>query len=69
MRNEVSDCHQQALEAYKLKGAAYATQPDRAYELDPSDVDIFRLNGGARTTNHYDSARVRRETATLKQGD
>ena len=40
--------HQQALEAYKLKGAAYATQPDRAYELDPSDVAYFRLNGGAR---------------------
>jgi hypothetical protein len=42
------DIHRGKVEEYKLKGAAYATQPERAYELDPSDVAYFRLNGGAR---------------------
>jgi hypothetical protein len=40
--------HRQRADTFKLKGAAYATNADRAYELDPADVAYFRLNGGDR---------------------
>jgi hypothetical protein len=43
------DGHQKAIEEYSLKGAAYATQPARAYELDPADVAYFKLNGAKRS--------------------
>jgi|SRR3569832_14240 len=42
------EAHRLKVDEYKLKGAAYATQPERAYELDPADVAYFRLNGGSR---------------------
>lgn len=42
------DHHRGKVEEYKLKGAAYSTQAERAYELDPTDVAYFRLNGGER---------------------
>jgi hypothetical protein len=42
------DSHRRMADEYHLKGSAYATQPDRAYELDPADVAYFRLAGGPR---------------------
>lgn len=42
------DSHRAKADEYHLKASAYATQPTRAYELDPSDVQYFRLAGGAR---------------------
>lgn len=47
--SEKIETHRQAIDAYQLKGTAYATQPTRAYELDPGDVQYFRLAGGERT--------------------
>jgi hypothetical protein len=41
--------HYAALQDYELKGAAYSTQPGRTYELDPSDVAYFKLNGAQRS--------------------
>lgn len=41
--------HRKAVIEFELKGAAYATQPSRAYELDPSDVAYFKLNGATRS--------------------
>lgn len=43
------DTHRNKADEFKLKAAAYATQSSRAYELDPSDVQYFRLAGGERT--------------------
>lgn len=43
------DLHRNKADEYSLKGAAYSTQPSRSYELDPSDVQYFRLAGGPRT--------------------
>lgn len=40
------DVHRTKIDEYGLKAAAYETQPIRAYELDPSDVQYFRLAGG-----------------------
>lgn len=45
---EKIDTHRRQADDFKLKGAAYATQAARAYELDPTDVAYFRLNGGDR---------------------
>ena len=42
------DQHRAKADEYGLKAAAYASQPDRAYELDPQDVAYFRLAGGPR---------------------
>lgn len=42
------DKHRQQVDEFNLKGCAYGTQPDRAYELDPADVVYFRLAGGPR---------------------
>lgn len=42
------DLHRRMADEYNLKGAAYSTQADRYYELDPSDVQYFRLAGGPR---------------------
>jgi hypothetical protein len=42
------DQHRTKVDEYGLKAAAYETQPARAYELDPSDVQYFRLSGGPR---------------------
>lgn len=42
------DLHRRLADEYNLKGAAYETQGARAYELDPSDVQYFRLAGGPR---------------------
>lgn len=42
--------HRRVADEYALKAAAYATQPERAYELDPNDVQYFRLAGGSRAT-------------------
>ena len=40
--------HKQAADDFHLKAHAYATQPAREYELDPSDVALFRIVGGPR---------------------
>ena len=40
--------HRKAVDEFTLKGAAYATQATRAFELDPSDVAYFKLNGAKR---------------------
>jgi uncharacterized coiled-coil DUF342 family protein len=42
------DSHRSKADEYHLKAAAYGTQPNREYELDPSDVQYFRLAGGTR---------------------
>ena len=49
--NEVGskiDWHRGKADEYGIKAAAYKTQPDRYYELDPQDVAYFRLAGGPR---------------------
>lgn len=45
---EKIEIHRRQTEDFRLKGAAYATQAARSYELDPADVAFFRLNGGDR---------------------
>ncbi len=42
------DTHRKQADEYQLKRNAYATQATRSYELDPSDVQYFRLAGGER---------------------
>ena len=40
--------HQQAKDRFLIEAAAYKSQVDLLYELDPDDVVYFRLAGGAR---------------------
>jgi len=40
--------HQQAADRFQIEAAAYGTQPDRSYELEPDDIIYFRLAGGQR---------------------
>lgn len=40
--------HKAAADRFAIESAAYATQPEREYELDPDDVVYFRLAGGGR---------------------
>lgn len=42
------ELHRKLADEFHLKAAAYSTQGTRSYELDPSDVQYFRLAGGAR---------------------
>jgi uncharacterized coiled-coil DUF342 family protein len=48
LASEKIDAHRKMADEYNLKAAAYATQGKRAYELDPGDVQYFRLAGGER---------------------
>lgn len=40
--------HRAAADRFQVEAAAYATQAERTYELQPDDVLYFRLAGGAR---------------------
>lgn len=40
--------HLRSADEFKLKAAAYGTQPSRSYELDPVDLQHFRMTGGSR---------------------
>jgi hypothetical protein len=50
--NRVGQCaskiasHRTSAERFAIEGAAYATQADRAFELDPDDVTYFGIVGG-----------------------
>lgn len=40
--------HRMAADRFQIEAAAYGTQTERVYQLDPDDVIYFRLAGGAR---------------------
>ena len=52
--NRLSQCstkiraHQESADRFMIEAAAYFSQGDRIFEVDPDDVVYFRLAGGAR---------------------
>jgi hypothetical protein len=54
VQSRLSECaskinsHRQAHDRFQIEAAAYASQPDRAYELHPDDIVYFRIVGGSR---------------------
>ena len=58
------ESHRQSADRFRIEAAAYATQSDRVYECDPSDVVYFRLAGGV---DHF-LWWIGDETARLRSG-
>jgi len=48
LATEKIESHQRKADRFKIEAAAYKTQGDQVYDLNPDDIVYFRLAGGER---------------------